>query len=44
MKFNMLTVADDNALRYVLPVFRMTSYFHIMGHIAREQLAENVTT
>jgi len=23
--------SDDNAIRYVLPVLWMTSYFHIMG-------------
>jgi len=28
-----LSSSDNNAIRYVLPVLRMTSYFHIMGQI-----------
>jgi len=36
------TSFDDNTIRYVLPVLWMTSYSHIMGHVARGISSINV--
>jgi len=38
-----LFFSGNNGIRYVLPVLRITSFFHIMGRMARERRDYSVT-